>query len=90
MRFSVTKSLVLCTALLASQAMASNWTTKITETPNGSYTASLIHRMEPARNETVGSFKTKKEARKAAKAAKNEKDSVIAVECGNVGQPPCP
>lgn len=88
------KRLVLAVLLtgtfLSSMAvLASNWSTKVTATPNGEFTASLIHKVEPAQNETVGTFKSKKEARRAAKAAKKDKDSVVSADCGVVGQPPC-
>ena len=89
MKFIFRTALLVGTLSCATLALASSFSIKITETPNGSYTSSLIHNMEPAKNETVGTYQTKKEARKAARAAKKAKDSVISSECGNVGQPPC-
>jgi len=51
------------------------WKVKVNETPSGKYTASLIHDTEPSLNERVGTYDTRKEARKAGKAAKKEKEA---------------
>ncbi len=58
-------------ALATTPALA--WKVKVTKHPDGDYVASLIHDSEPARNETVGKYGSKSEARKAGKAAKKEK-----------------
>lgn len=58
--------------LVAVSSPAWAWKVKITQHPDGDYVASLIHDTEPAQNRTVGKYSSKKEARKAGKAAKKE------------------
>ena len=62
---------VVLFALATTPALA--WKVKVTEHPDGGYVTSLIHSTDPTKDHTVGKYKTKKEARKAGKAAKKEK-----------------
>jgi hypothetical protein len=62
---------VLCVALFSSQLLA--WEVKVTGHPSGGYVASLVHSSDPTKNETVGHYETKKEAKKAGKKAKKAK-----------------
>ncbi len=55
-----------------STASAGDYRVVVNETPKGGYTASLVHRTEMGKNQTVGTYETRKEARKAGKEAKKE------------------
>ncbi len=75
MKGSIKKHILLfiITSILTLPALADRWKVKLNPTPNGSWTASLINKESPTKNETVGNYGTKKEARKAGKAAKKDK-----------------